>query len=102
MHGDVASFANNVVQEALVHAFPTSNAVDIKRALRLIDHRLRSMDLTKCNALIGLLTGAVRKIKTLASPHLHEVKQFLFKLDGVQHLCRSSLASTARTGMYFL
>ena len=83
----------------MAHALPINAAVDVKQALRLVDHRLASTEPHEAGDLVLLLVDLTAKAKQMATAQLSDVKAFLLKLEGVQQICRSALPDSARAGM---
>ena len=84
----------------LVKHLPTTSASAIKYALRLVDHRLVCEKPSKAiyAGLVELLGEIIKRVKTVAGAFLQEVKEFMFKLEGVRKCCRTALPEAARTG----
>jgi hypothetical protein len=99
VHCSTLALANDAVRETLVRALPMITAVDIERAVRLVDHKLISTEPNDSNTLLDLLAAFVSKVQSLAPSLLQDVKPFLFNLPGLQRVCRSTLSPPARSAL---
>lgn len=90
--------ANDAVRDALVNTLPTASPVDLERSFRLLDHQLVSIEPADCGPLLALLSALINKAQRVATTLLQNAKPFLFKLEGLQRICRSTLLTGARDG----